>query len=55
MAGPYSMIGYRDGGSHDPFMEQGVTTGAAKARATERGLERFLLLPHGPRTSTGRT
>ncbi len=35
MAGPYSMIGYRDGTSHDPFLEEGVTTGAAKERATE--------------------
>ena len=48
MARPYSMVGYRDGTSHHPFLEEGVTMDSAKGRATERDLERFLLLPHHP-------
>ena len=48
MPGPYSMIGYRNGTSHHPFLEEGVTTDSAKEHATARGLERFLLLPHHP-------
>ncbi len=43
------MIGYRGNmGSRDPFLREDVTTDSAKARATEHGLERFLLLPHRP-------